>query len=138
MAWRANQPYLALGSGILFAYPQIATICGVQGLVVYTLSSSLPLLIFGYLGPIIRRKCPEGFVLTGLYIAKCSRPCTDVCRMDEEALWCAYSAVPKLHDVRASLNSSSLLTNGQTGYALPLYGGGTFCCAANYQCSYWP
>ncbi|KAH8726856.1 hypothetical protein GQ44DRAFT_612851, partial [Phaeosphaeriaceae sp. PMI808] len=28
------------------------------------LSSSLPLLIFGALGPIIRRKCPEGFVLT--------------------------------------------------------------------------
>lgn len=55
---------LALGSGILFAYPEIATICGVQGLVVYALASSLPLLIFGYLGPILRRKCPEGFVLT--------------------------------------------------------------------------
>lgn len=26
--------------------------------------SSLPLLIFAALGPIIRRKCPEGFVLT--------------------------------------------------------------------------
>lgn len=55
---------LALGSGILFTYPQIATICGVQGLVIYALSSSLPLLLFGLLGPIIRRKCPEGFVLT--------------------------------------------------------------------------
>ncbi|KAF1952672.1 hypothetical protein CC80DRAFT_596469 [Byssothecium circinans] len=54
----------ALGSGILFTYPQIATIAGVQGLVVYALSSSLPLLVFGLLGPIIRRKCPEGFVLT--------------------------------------------------------------------------
>ncbi len=54
----------ALGSGILFSYPQISTIAGVQGLVVYTLSSSLPLLVFAYLGPIIRRKCPEGFVLT--------------------------------------------------------------------------
>ncbi|KKY28970.1 putative urea transporter [Diplodia seriata] len=54
----------ALGSGILFTYPEIATIAGVQGLVVYALSSGLPLLIFGYLGPIIRRKCPEGFVLT--------------------------------------------------------------------------
>jgi Na+/proline symporter len=48
----------------LFTYPEIATICGVQGLVVYALSSSLPLLIFGVLGPVIRRKCPEGFVLT--------------------------------------------------------------------------
>ncbi|RMD39473.1 hypothetical protein DV735_g5655, partial [Chaetothyriales sp. CBS 134920] len=52
------------GSGILFAYPQISTIAGVQGLIVYALSSSLPLLVFGFLGPIIRRKCPEGFVLT--------------------------------------------------------------------------
>lgn len=48
----------------MFAYPQISTIAGVQGLVIYTLSSSLPLLVFGFLGPIIRRKCPEGFVLT--------------------------------------------------------------------------
>lgn len=54
----------ALGSGILLAYPQIATIAGVQGLVVYALSSSLPLLIFAFLGPVIRKKCPEGFVLT--------------------------------------------------------------------------
>jgi Na+/proline symporter len=36
----------------------------VQGLIVYALSSSLPLLVFGFLGPIIRRKCPDGFVLT--------------------------------------------------------------------------
>ncbi|KAL6253394.1 hypothetical protein RBB50_001118 [Rhinocladiella similis] len=54
----------ALGSGILFTYPQIATIAGVQGLLVYALSSALPLLVFAWLGPIIRRKCPEGFVLT--------------------------------------------------------------------------
>jgi Na+/proline symporter len=32
--------------------------------VVYALSSGLPLFIFAALGPIIRRKCPEGFVLT--------------------------------------------------------------------------
>ncbi|KAF2176164.1 hypothetical protein K469DRAFT_678988 [Zopfia rhizophila CBS 207.26] len=73
----------ALGSGILFTYPQIATICGVQGVVVYALSSSLPLLVFGLLGPIIRRKCPEGFVLTewtrlrygaiaGLFLSLCT------------------------------------------------------------------
>lgn len=30
----------------------------------YALSSALPLLIFAVLGPIVRRKCPEGFVLT--------------------------------------------------------------------------
>ena len=54
----------ALGSSILFSYPQISTIAGVQGLVVYSLASALPLLVFAWLGPIIRRKCPEGFVLT--------------------------------------------------------------------------
>ncbi|KAH8844431.1 hypothetical protein MCOR02_011786 [Pyricularia oryzae] len=54
----------AIGSGILFSYPQLATITGVQGVVVYALSSALPLLIFAALGPKIRNKCPEGFVLT--------------------------------------------------------------------------
>ncbi|EHK22531.1 uncharacterized protein TRIVIDRAFT_179853 [Trichoderma virens Gv29-8] len=54
----------ALGSGILFSYPELATIAGVQGVVVYALASALPLLIFAYLGPMIRRKCPDGFVLT--------------------------------------------------------------------------
>ena len=48
----------------MFSYPQLATLAGVQGVVVYALTSALPLLIFAYLGPIIRRKCPEGFVLT--------------------------------------------------------------------------
>lgn len=54
----------ALGSGILFSYPELATIAGVQGVVVYALASALPLLIFALLGPMIRRKCPDGFVLT--------------------------------------------------------------------------
>lgn len=54
----------ALGSGILFSYPELATITGVQGVVIYALSVALPMLLFGFLGPIIRRRCPEGFVLT--------------------------------------------------------------------------
>ena len=35
-----------------------------QGVVVYAITSAAPLMIFAYLGPIIRKKCPEGFVLT--------------------------------------------------------------------------
>lgn len=54
----------ALGSGILFSYPELATIAGVQGVVIYAFASAAPMLLFGALGPIIRRKCPEGFVLT--------------------------------------------------------------------------
>lgn len=56
--------FVAMGAGILTTYPQISTVCGVQGLVVYTLSSSLPIMLFAFFGPVIRRKCPEGFVLT--------------------------------------------------------------------------
>ncbi len=33
-------------------------------MVVYAITSAAPLMIFAYLGPIIRKKCPEGFVLT--------------------------------------------------------------------------
>lgn len=33
-------------------------------MLIYALSSGLPMLVFGALGPIIRRKTPEGFVLT--------------------------------------------------------------------------
>ncbi|KAI0172388.1 hypothetical protein GGR52DRAFT_403307 [Hypoxylon sp. FL1284] len=54
----------AMGSGILFSYPQLGVLAGVQGVVVYAIASACPLLIFAALAPIIRRKCPEGFVLT--------------------------------------------------------------------------
>ncbi|KAI1276305.1 hypothetical protein F5Y07DRAFT_367042 [Xylaria sp. FL0933] len=54
----------AMGSGILFSYPQLATLAGLQGVIVYAISSAAPILIFAFLTPIIRRKCPEGFVLT--------------------------------------------------------------------------
>lgn len=53
-----------MGSGILFTYPELATITGVQGVVIYSLASALPILVFGWLAPIIRRHCPNGFVLT--------------------------------------------------------------------------
>jgi hypothetical protein len=32
--------------------------------VIYAITSAAPLMIFAYLGQIIRKKCPEGFVLT--------------------------------------------------------------------------
>ncbi|OAQ68365.2 urea transport protein [Pochonia chlamydosporia 170] len=60
----SNGTQSALGAGILFSYPELATITGVQGVIIYALASALPMLLFGALGPIIRRKCPEGFVLT--------------------------------------------------------------------------
>ncbi|PKS09362.1 hypothetical protein jhhlp_003976 [Lomentospora prolificans] len=64
-----------LGSAILFSYPELATIAGVQGVVIYALSSSLPLFAFAALGPMIRKRCPEGFVLTEWTRQRYGIPC---------------------------------------------------------------
>lgn len=53
-----------MGCGILATYPEISAIAGVQGLLVYGLSSALPILLFSLFGPMIRKQCPDGFVLT--------------------------------------------------------------------------
>lgn len=53
-----------MGCGILTTYPQIGAICGLQGVLVYSISSALPIMLFAFAGPAIRKRCPEGFVLT--------------------------------------------------------------------------
>lgn len=60
----ANHYIIAMGCGILTTYPEISTIAGLQGLIVYALSSSLPIMLFAFAGPAIRKRCPDGFVLT--------------------------------------------------------------------------
>jgi hypothetical protein len=109
----------ALGSGILFSYPQISTIAGVQGLVVYTLSSSLPLLIFGLLGPVIRRKCPEGFVLT------------EWTRQRYGIVTALYLSV--LTYALRQPSTRSVLIAEKLGHTLPLYGRRIICPAANHH-----
>lgn len=54
----------ALGCGVLSAYPQIANIDGLHGLLVYALAGGLPMFLFAFLGPLIRKRTPNGFVLT--------------------------------------------------------------------------
>lgn len=54
----------ALGCGVFAAYPQIANISGLHGLLVYAITGALPMFIFAYLGPVIRKKTPNGFLLT--------------------------------------------------------------------------
>lgn len=54
----------ALGCGVFSAYPQIANIAGLQGLLVYAITGALPMFIFAFLGPIIRKRTPKGFLLT--------------------------------------------------------------------------
>lgn len=53
-----------MGSSILFSYPELAVLAGLQGVLVYAFATALPLMVFAAVGPIIRKKCPEGFVLT--------------------------------------------------------------------------
>ena len=53
-----------LGCGVLSTYPQIANLDGLHGLLVYALAGGLPMFVFAFLGPLIRKKTPSGFVLT--------------------------------------------------------------------------
>lgn len=56
--------FIAMGVGVLTTYTQIANISGIQGLLVYVLCGCFPIVCFSFFGPMLRRRCPEGFVLT--------------------------------------------------------------------------
>lgn len=53
-----------MGCGILTTYAQIGNLAGLQGLLVYTISGAIPIVGFAAVGPAIRARCPDGFVLT--------------------------------------------------------------------------
>ncbi|PWY99472.1 hypothetical protein BCV70DRAFT_227289 [Testicularia cyperi] len=55
-----------MSSSLFFGYPQLAVIpdAGILGLSAYCFSTVAPLWAFGYLGPLIRRMCPDGFTLS--------------------------------------------------------------------------
>lgn len=53
-----------MGCGILTTYAQIGNLAGLQGLLVYTISGAIPIVGFAVFGPVIRARCPDGFVLT--------------------------------------------------------------------------
>lgn len=53
-----------MGCGILTTYGQIGNISGLHGLLVYTISGAIPIVGFAWLGPMIRKRCPDGFIFT--------------------------------------------------------------------------
>lgn len=55
-----------MSSSLFFGYPQLAVIpdAGILGLSAYCFSTVAPLWAFAYLGPLIRRTCPDGFTLS--------------------------------------------------------------------------
>ncbi|AET41062.1 uncharacterized protein Ecym_7216 [Eremothecium cymbalariae DBVPG len=72
-----------VGCSVLVAYPEMANVAGLQGLLVYALTSALPMYVFAVFGPQIKKKCPNGFMLTewvfqrygtvaGLYLSACT------------------------------------------------------------------
>ncbi|KAJ1654671.1 hypothetical protein IWQ61_005441 [Dispira simplex] len=59
----------SVGTWILFSLPEVAAIAGLLGIFAYSIACVLPLMVFAWLGPIIRQKNPDGFSLVS-YILK--------------------------------------------------------------------
>ena len=99
---------IGLGVGVLSTYPQIAAVGGLQGLLVYSISSAIPFLLFGALGPIIRKQMPSAFVLTewvrhrygtiAALVISCCTVLTIFLFMVSE-LWSVRAAVETMTDV---------------------------------------
>lgn len=55
-----------MSSSLFFGYPQLAVIpnAGILGLTAYCFSTVVPLWAFAWLGPQIRKMCPDGFTLS--------------------------------------------------------------------------
>ncbi|CAG8453112.1 8273_t:CDS:2 [Cetraspora pellucida] len=53
-----------LGSSVLYAYPEVGVRAGILGNFWYAFGSTVPLMVFAWLGPKLRKKCPDGFLLT--------------------------------------------------------------------------
>ncbi|RHZ81112.1 hypothetical protein Glove_123g158 [Diversispora epigaea] len=62
-----------LGSSVLYAYPEVGTLAGIVGLFWYAFGSTFPLGVFAWIGPKMRRKCPEGFTLTTFVLERFGR-----------------------------------------------------------------
>ncbi|RGB41237.1 hypothetical protein C1646_649619 [Rhizophagus diaphanus] len=68
-----NAVALGIGSSILYSFPEVGTIAGLLGVIMYAFGSIIPLFVFAWLGPLIRKKCPEGFTLTQFVLERFGR-----------------------------------------------------------------
>jgi Na+/proline symporter len=62
-----------IGSSILYAYPEVGTLAGLLGVFMYAFGSIVPIFVFAWLGPLIRKKCPGGFTLTQFILERFGR-----------------------------------------------------------------
>ncbi|CAI2165558.1 14386_t:CDS:2 [Funneliformis geosporum] len=73
VALAANWFASSIGSSILYAYPEVGTIAGLLGVFMYAFGSVVPLFVFAWLGPLVRKKSPEGFTLTQFTLERFGR-----------------------------------------------------------------
>lgn len=64
----------AMGGWVLFSAPEVGALSGWWGIIGYALASSLPFVLFMWLGPIIRRRFTGGFCLTDWVRQRFGRP----------------------------------------------------------------
>merc|ERR1719424_1094546 len=65
-----------VGAWVIFAVPQAACIGGWGALAGYALSTVFPLLLFGWIGPIMREALPNGYTLNEYVYGRFGLPCT--------------------------------------------------------------
>lgn len=68
-----NYCWSDLGSSVLYAYPEVGTLAGILGIFWYAFGSTFPLSVFAWIGPKMRKKCPEGFTLTTFVLERFGR-----------------------------------------------------------------
>jgi Na+/proline symporter len=77
-SWKAlgiNFYVAGIGSWILFTLPTTAAYNGIYGLIAYVVACVVPLIVLIFIGPAIRKKCPNGVTITEFIKERYGRLC---------------------------------------------------------------
>jgi len=77
-SWKAlgiNFYVAGIGSWILFTLPTTAAYYGIYGLIAYVIACVVPLIVLIFIGPAIRKKCPNGVTITEFIKERYGRLC---------------------------------------------------------------
>jgi len=77
-SWKAlgiNFYVAGIGSWILFTLPTTAAYNGIYGLIAYVVACIVPLVVLIFIGPAIRKKCPNGVTITEFIKERYGRLC---------------------------------------------------------------
>ncbi|OUM56554.1 hypothetical protein PIROE2DRAFT_18789, partial [Piromyces sp. E2] len=76
--WKAlgiNFYVAGVGSWILFTLPTTAAYYGIYGLIAYVVACIFPSFVLMFIGPLIRKKCPNGVTITEFIKHRYGRLC---------------------------------------------------------------